>query len=459
MDISHTPSAAPVPAFTVSELNRQVRSLLESAFLKIRVQGEISNFARPASGHWYFTLKDDQAQVRCAMFKNRNLAVRFLPKEGDQVVFTARVSLYEGRGDFQLIGEALEPDGEGRLQQAFEALKAQLHQEGLFSSQHKQPVPIHPRHLGIITSPTGAAVQDILTVLRRRFPALPVTLYPASVQGEEAANTLIQALALAQQHQQADVLIIGRGGGSLEDLWPFNNEALARAVHACKIPVISAVGHEIDFSICDLVADLRAPTPSAAAELVSPDQNTLHQRIDQQQLRLQQHFNQLHTRKALELHHLKQRLKHPGERLKEQARRLRQLQQRLHTALQRQLQTARHRHALLVQRLDHQQPDKQIAQLQQQLLPLYDKLITRIQHQLELTRTRQAQLVTRLNSISPLATLSRGYTILQDSQGHVITHSNQTAAGETLQARLLHGRLICRVESLHPDNPEESPHA
>ena len=267
--MNNTPQGPAV--FTVSQLNRQSKELLETYLHRVQVSGEISNLARPHSGHWYFTLKDQRAQVRCAMFKSRSQYVQFAPKEGDQVLIHASVSLYEARGDYQLIVDKMESAGEGALKMAFEALKARLHQQGYFNPEYKKPLPSHPRHLGIVTSPTGAAVKDIIAVLKRRFPALPISIYPTQVQGEVAAGQIVQAIERANRDALCDVLIVGRGGGSLEDLWPFNEERVAHAIFNSAIPIISAVGHEVDTSISDFVADLRAATPSAAAELVSPD--------------------------------------------------------------------------------------------------------------------------------------------------------------------------------------------
>src|SRR5690606_31569338 len=248
----------------VSQLNRRAKQLLETHLPLLWVEGELSNVSQPSSGHWYFTLKDDQAQVRCAMFRNRNMLVRFKPQQGQQVLLRARVSLYEGRGDYQLIAEHMEEAGAGALQRAYEELKQKLAAEGLFSDDLKQPLPSLPRHIGVITSPTGAAIRDILHVLARRFPAIPVTVLPVAVQGKEAAPQIVKAIQLANRADLFDVLILARGGGSLEDLWPFNEEVVARAIHASKLPIVSAVGHEVDFTIADFVADLRAPTPSVA---------------------------------------------------------------------------------------------------------------------------------------------------------------------------------------------------
>jgi exodeoxyribonuclease VII large subunit len=439
-------------ALSVSELNRQVKSLLESSFMQVRVQGEISNFAKPSSGHWYFTLKDGAAQVKCALFRNKNLRVKFLPKNGDQVVLTAKVSLYEGRGDFQLIGEMLEADGEGLLQQAYEALKASLSKEGLFSTKHKQAIPNHPKHLGVITSPSGAAIHDILSVLKRRFPSLPVTIYPSAVQGAEAATQLKAALSLAQQHKQVDLIIISRGGGSLEDLWPFNDEALARAVFACPIPIISAVGHEVDFSIADLVADLRAPTPSAAAELISPDQDAMRILLDQQTSRLNRQLKELMFRQHQRILHLRQRLRHPGERLKEQQNRLSATEQRLIAAINQHLTKAKHRYSLQGQKISQLHPNSTIEQKRSLLLRYEERLTHLLQQRSEQRRFSLGQLITRLNSVSPLATLERGYAIVQSVNGKVITDAEQVNIGDIVTNRLHKGSFNSHVDAIYLDN-------
>lgn len=450
-------SDRPHHAFSVSELNRQVKSLLESSFLQVRVQGEISNFAKPSSGHWYFTLKDGKAQVKCALFRNRNLRVKFLPKDGDQVVLTAKVSLYEGRGDFQLIGEMLEADGEGQLQQAYEALKAALSKEGLFSNEHKQPIPSHPKHLGVITSPSGAAIHDILSVLKRRFPSLPVTIYPSAVQGAEAALQLKAALTLAQQHKQADLIIIGRGGGSLEDLWPFNDEALARAIFACPVPIISAVGHEVDFSIADLVADLRAPTPSAAAELISPDQDALRILLDQQANRLGRQVKELLFRQHQRVLHLRQRLRHPGERIREQQNKLNTTEQRLLSTINQHLTNAKHRYSLQEQKLKQLHPSSKIEQRRSQLLRHEERLTHLLHQRSDQRRYSLGQLITRLNAVSPLATLERGYAIVQSSKGEVITQTDQINVGDIVTNRLHKGSFNSRVEAIYSEKKPTNP--
>jgi exodeoxyribonuclease VII large subunit len=257
--------------YSISELNSEARVLLEKRFPLIWVEGEISNLARPASGHIYFSLKDEAAQVRCAMFKMHNRLVNFQPKNGQQVLARVRISLYEARGEFQLIVEHMEETGDGALRRQFELLKQKLFEEGLFDEAHKQALPFLPTQLGVITSPSGAAIRDILSVLKRRFPGIPVLIYPVPVQGTEAPQAIVESIHSAAKCQDCDLLILARGGGSLEDLWAFNEETVARAINACPIPIVTGIGHEIDFTIADFVADYRAPTPSAAAEFISPD--------------------------------------------------------------------------------------------------------------------------------------------------------------------------------------------
>lgn len=456
--IKHIPDttgsgAASSRALSVSDLNRQVKSLLEHSFLSVQVVGEISNFARPSSGHWYFTLKDSRAQVRCAMFRNRNQSIGFIPREGDEVVVTARVSLYEGRGDYQLICDRMQPSGLGRLQQAFDELKAKLSREGLFETARKRPLPTHPRHIGVVTSPSGAAIHDILTVLKRRFPGLPVTLYPTAVQGTEAAGQIVKAIELANRHGASDVLIVGRGGGSLEDLWPFNEEIVARAIAASGIPVVSAVGHEVDISISDLVADQRAPTPSAAAELLSPDQQALRQRLNQV-------FNRLQTRMQWRLQQkrqlvtaARQRLRHPGERIRERAQSVDRLEIRLQQATRRYLQLKQTRLQQLKHRLAQTSPDRRLLQLRERIQRLEHRLGQRIKSDLERARLRLAQQSGQLQSVSPLATLERGYAIVQTQTGQAVTSPDQVAIGDRITARVQHGRLNCVVESTDTEIP------
>jgi exodeoxyribonuclease VII large subunit len=442
------------PLLTVSQLNRQAKSLLESHFGFVWVEGEISNFACPSSGHWYFSLKDGNAQVRCAMFRNRNQRVRFTPDNGNAIRLRCRVSLYEGRGEFQLIVEHLEHAGAGALQVAFEKLKASLLAEGLFDPQHKQDLPESVSHLGVITSPSGAAVHDILTVLRRRCPAIEVSLLPVPVQGDEAAQQIASAIERANRwHQQGriqlDALIVGRGGGSLEDLWAFNEEVVARAIAASDLPVISAVGHEVDFSIADMVADHRAATPSAAAELLSPDQREWQQRLLAYESDLLRLVQRRVSSAATNLKHLRQRLKHPGAQLREQVQRLDDMEQRLLLAQRNLLRRHASELALLNSRLNAQNPAVRLRQLMQDGQQLGKRLQVAMEQQLQRSHNRLAHLAQMLDSLSPLATLQRGYAIVTDSSGNVVRNAADVSIGQEVEARLGQGRLgltVARVD-------------
>ncbi|MFT6916697.1 MAG: exodeoxyribonuclease VII large subunit [Motiliproteus sp.] len=438
---------------SVSDLNQQTRQLLEQNFSIIQVTGEISNFACPSSGHWYFTLKDDRAQVRCALFKTRSRFLRYRPKNGDQVLLRAKVSLYEGRGEYQLIGEYLEAAGSGDLQAAFDLLKQKLQTEGLFAAERKRSLPRFPRHIGVITSPTGAAIQDILSVLKRRFPAIPVTLYPAAVQGDEAPQQLCEALDLANRSQLCDLLIIGRGGGSAEDLAAFNNESLARAVFNSPIPIISAVGHETDVSICDFVADAQAPTPSAAAELISPDREQLAAQLQHHQSRMLQLFQHNLRLCQHRMDALRSRLRHPGQRLQEQAQRLDSLELRLRHANTALLVRQQSRLAQLQRRLQAQLPNKHISRLQRQLPQLQQRLTQALNYQLRLLKQRLAEQAHALNAISPLATLDRGYALVTTSDQQLLLSSHQVSLGETLHSRLAQGSVWSQVTAIEPPPP------
>ncbi|WP_415905193.1 exodeoxyribonuclease VII large subunit [Neptuniibacter sp. QD48_55] len=435
-------------AISVSELNRQARTLLERSFLTIQVEGEISNFVRPSSGHWYFTLKDDKAQVRCAMFKNRNQVLSKQPKQGDKVIVRAKVSLYEGRGDYQLICDFLEPAGSGQLQVAFEELKNKLLKEGLFDSKQKQALPEHPKHIGIVTSPTGAAVHDILTVLKRRFPGLPVTIYPTAVQGEDAPQQICKAIILAEAHQVCDVLVVGRGGGSLEDLQAFNNEQVARTLFDCEIPTISAVGHEVDVVITDFIADIRAATPSAAAELVSPDQQELQLRLNQLSLRLKrQQKQQLFTAKQ-QLSNLQSRLRHPGQILKEQAQRLDHVELKLNNQIRRIIAQKQIKYQHLEGRLKAQSPEQLLLRREEQLHSLHQRLKQACQSSLKSQQLKLSSLASQLQTVSPLATLERGYSITKDSDKKVIQSASDVVSGQKIEVQLHKGQLHCSVDEV-----------
>jgi exodeoxyribonuclease VII large subunit len=445
-------------ALSVSQLNRQARTLLESHFDFVWVEGEISNLAAPSSGHWYFSLKDGNAQVRCAMFRGRNQRVRFQPGNGDHIRLRCRVSLYEGRGEFQLIVEHMEQAGAGALQAAFERLKAQLLEEGLFDPERKKPLPDSISHLGVVTSPTGAAIHDILTVLKRRCPAIEVSILPVAVQGEGAAAQIAEAIDRANRWQaegkiRLDALIVGRGGGSLEDLWAFNEEIVARAIAASDLPIVSAVGHEVDFSIADMAADHRAPTPSAAAELLSPDQREQMARLKKLEADLVRLIRRKIADAQTRLDHLRARLKHPGAQLREQSQRLDDLEQRLILAQKNLLARKKGELALLESRLQANSPLPRVQQMQKELGNLQQRLEGAMQAKLHASRNRLAHLAQMLDSLSPLNTLARGYAIVSDSEGKVVTDAGTVQVGAQLEARLASGSIGVTVERV---NLEES---
>ncbi|WP_394004870.1 exodeoxyribonuclease VII large subunit [Luteimonas sp. WGS1318] len=434
---------------TPSQLNILARGLLEDAFPQVVVEGELGNVSRPASGHIYFTLKDARAQVRCALFKPKSQWLRFAPRDGLQVRARGRVTLYEARGEYQLILDTLEEAGEGALRRAFDALKASLQAEGLFEAARKRPLPALPRRLGVITSPSGAAVRDVLSVLGRRFPLLEVDILPALVQGTEAPAQLLRMLQAAAASGRYDVLLLTRGGGSLEDLWAFNDEALVRAVADSPVPVVSAVGHETDFSLTDFAADLRAPTPSAAAELLTPDRIDLLGRTRQ----LQRHVETAQRRALQDRHQRIDRLGLRLQALRPQARldalsvRQDTAMRRLAAAFDRQLQQqrARVRHAAVG--LQAGSPQRRLQALRQQLDALRARPEAALRRRLQRDALQLRGLARSLEAVSPLATIARGYSILQREDGTVVRRIDDVAPGDALQARLTDGRLHVRVES------------
>ena len=436
--------------YSVSELNLTIRTLLESEFPLLWVEGEISNFSQPASGHMYFTLKDSNAQVRCAMFKNRGMYLRFKPANGMQVLIRAKVGLYEARGEFQLVAEHMEEAGAGALQRAFNELKAKLSAQGLFDAARKKELPTLPTKIGVITSPTGAALRDVLSVLRRRFPAIPVIMYPVPVQGEGSAHKIAAALKLASKRKDCDVLLLVRGGGSLEDLWSFNEEIVARAIVACDIPVVCGVGHETDVTIADFAADMRAPTPSAAAELVSPDQARYVQAFARLDLRLQQLMRGLLQQLAQQLDWLKQGLEryHPINRIAEQTFELDELIKRLKQTWQVFFTQQQYQLERLTSRLHNISPQQSIKHSTQHLAALQHRLLRSLPQQLTNKRQQLATLSRTLHAVSPLQTLGRGYAIVSNEQGETLTDSAQVKTGDVIQVRLHKGRLRGRVEDV-----------
>jgi exodeoxyribonuclease VII large subunit len=432
---------------TPSTLNRLVRDLLGDVFPFVWIEGELSNVAKPASGHLYFTLKDSGAQVRCAMFKPKSASLRFRPVDGMQVLLRAKVGLYEPRGEFQLVAESMEPAGEGALQREFEQLKARLDAEGLFAQARKRPLPRYARRIGVITSATGAAVRDVLSVLARRWPLAEVEVLPVPVQGREAPPAIVRMINKASASRRYDVLLLTRGGGSLEDLWAFNDEAVARAIHASAVPVVSAVGHEIDFSIADFVADLRAPTPSAAAEMLVPDAVAIdrHLRQLQQRLRtLQQRKLQAHSQRV---DHLLARLQaqRPQARLARDRERLMHLQSLLTGVLREQGQQRHTRLERLHHRLLAQHPRTRLPLLARRLGEQDQRLRRAIALTLERKQTSIRHIARALHAVSPLATLERGYAIVFDEAGHVLRSVAAIKPGDRLTARLADGELRVKV--------------
>ena len=478
--------------FTVTQLNYSVRHLLEIELGQVWLTGEISNFSQPVSGHWYLSLKDENAQVRCAMFKMKNLRVNFRPQNGMQVLVRASVSLYEPRGDYQLIIESMQMAGDGLLQQQFEALKMKLAVQGFFAQEHKKPIPKFVKQVGIITSPSGAALQDILHILNRRDPSLQIVIYPTLVQGKEATQDIIDTIKLANQRKECDVLIVGRGGGSLEDLWCFNEEAVAYAIYQSELPIISAVGHETDVTIADFVADLRAPTPSAAAELVSRDQqemvrqlqhhlNTVNLAFDRLWVEKLSRFQHLNLRlnaqspaKQLELLHfkltqifdrlqgrleqslklkeqkiaqlfLRVQAKHPSRQLEMQKLHLKQQETQLYKQIEQLFHIKVQQFSLVKQHLDNSALPHRINRQNQHLQQFFQQLSYIIEKRLTKQQQGFHALCTKLDGLSPLKILGRGYSITQNDQQHVITNTKQIAKGDRITTQLADGQILSEV--------------
>jgi len=434
--------------YSVSELNRETKDLLCSHFSFIQVEGEISNLSQPASGHIYFSLKDKRAQIRCAMFKSQLRRLNFTPSNGKQVIISAQVSLYEARGDYQLIADKMQQAGDGDLQLAFEQLKSKLFNEGLFDQSIKQSIPSLPQNIGVITSPSGAAIHDILSVLKRRFPAIPVFIYPTAVQGEAAKHEICKAIEVANQQKQVDIILLARGGGSLEDLWSFNQESVARAIVKSNIPIISGIGHEVDFTIADFVADLRAPTPSAAAENAVPDQqswvnnfraieNQLQQIIQRQLSQYQQSISWLDKR-------LQQQ--HPAQQYQRQSQALDNLDARLQQLIQTKIKHAYHLSNQQNNILQRHNPKNRVLRYQEQLNYLSNRLNNAIKHKFEQLKRKQVAISQTLHAISPLATLERGYTITrQTTSSSILIDSTCLSINDTIETRFARGSVISKI--------------
>lgn len=463
--------SAPPSVLTVSQLNGSVRELLEFNYGRIWLRGELSNVSAPSSGHLYFTLKDDQAQVRAAMFKGARTAARLQqpPQNGQQVLVRARVSLYAPRGDYQLLVEHLEDAGLGALQQAYEMLKARLAAEGLFATERKRPLPANPRGVAVLTSPSGAAVRDILQVLKRRAPSLPVTLIPVPVQGSDAPPAIVAGLTLlkslfeddfrdaqGQRIPPFDVVIVARGGGSLEDLWAFNDEAVVRALADMPVPVVSGVGHEIDFTIADFVVDVRAPTPSAAAELVSPNQQQWREQSKLAKARLLNAWQRDHQRRQLALHVVQRRLRSPARQLLDQRQRLDELELRLTRQLRQLLTQRRERLQQRIIRLNARDPARQLPALAERVSTLQQRAVRAIQQRLLQRQQHLHNLMQRAHSVSPLAVLSRGYAIISSQDGSVLRDATQVRVGDVVRAKLNAGEVSASITAIHATAFENS---
>ncbi|HEY2464720.1 MAG TPA: exodeoxyribonuclease VII large subunit [Steroidobacteraceae bacterium] len=434
--------------YSVSRLNREVRVLLERGFASLWLEAEISNLAKPSSGHWYFSLKDANAQVRCCMFRQRNMLCAFAARDGQKVLVRARIGLYEPRGEYQLVVDHMEDAGLGALKRQFEELSAKLAAEGLFAPERKRALPLIPRRIGVITSPTGAAVRDILHVLARRFAAVPVLIYPVAVQGAAAATEIAAAVRLAGRRAECDVLILARGGGSLEDLWAFNDEALARAIAASPIPIVSGVGHEIDFTIADFAADVRAPTPSAAAEIVVPDGEEWRASLLRLAHRLQRGLLRRVQAQRERLRWLVGRaaLVSPSARLSQQTQRLDDLEQRLFRALRQFLSDRRSALAERRSRLWQLSPAARLRNTAARQAALYARLRAAAHTRLHLARERLSPLVRTLNAVSPLATLDRGYAIVSHVSGVIVRNAAEVGPGTPIEVRLAVGKIRAKVE-------------
>ncbi|MEC8228809.1 MAG: exodeoxyribonuclease VII large subunit [Pseudomonadota bacterium] len=435
---------------SVTTLNRLARNILTSEIGLVWLSAEISNFTRASSGHWYFTLKDNKAQVRAAMFRSANRVVRNPPREGDKVLVRASVGIYEPRGDYQLVVENMEPEGEGQLKLAFEQLKYKLQAEGLFDPSNKQALPSHVKRIGVITSAHGAALHDVLSVLKRRSPATEVIVYPSMVQGEQAAAQLARNIWLANQRQEVDVILLTRGGGSLEDLWCFNNESLAREIARSALPLVSAVGHEVDVTIADFVADLRAPTPSAAAELLSMDQREIQVQVRQLQQQLTRAFNTALQRRAHQVAVLSQRLKsrHPEVMLQQQGQRVDQLTQKMTSLINQQLSRGQTASQWLESRLARQHPAIQLDKIKTQQVYLDQRMKKAMQQRLETHKQKLATLAHLLQSVSPLATMARGYSATLKAD-QAITSITAVKEQDEIISRVSDGEIVSVVTAVH----------
>lgn len=435
--------------FTVSRLNQEVHRIIESGFGTVWLQGELSNFSKPSSGHFYFTLKDSQAQIRCAMFKGHNRRINFAPQSGDAVIVRGKLGLYAARGDFQLIVEHMEPTGEGQLQAAFEATKKKLFNEGWFDQSGKQPLPSAPRSIGVVTSPTSAALRDVLQVLKRRYRQASVVIYPTPTQGAAAAPGIVAAIHKANERKEVDVLLLVRGGGSLEDLWAFNEIQVASAIRSSQLPIVAGIGHEVDITISDLVADVRAPTPSAAAELSTPDMGDLQLRLDHalRQLINNQHKLLRQRKERLAQQNTRLQLRHPNRAISDQIQRIDELLLRLERAWTSRANHQRHRLTTLISRLNFYSPKQAVKRQKTSVAELERRLAIAGQQVQRNARSRFEMLSRSLHNVSPLAVLDRGYAVVKQRDS-VLTNAASVTLGDEISARLANGEIIAVVSAV-----------
>lgn len=434
--------------YRVSELANEMRNLLEMSYASVWIEGELSTLSKPASGHIYFTIKDDEAQIRCAMFRNQAQRLPFSPSVGEKVKIRGKLSVYTARGDLQCIAQSMEKAGEGELNKAFELLKQKLLELGLFDRANKKSLPEYPKNIGIVSSASAAALQDIITTLKRRCPGIPVTLYPSLVQGDNAAPQLVDAIKLANQAQVSDVIILARGGGSLEDLWGFNDETLAHTISESKIPIISAVGHEVDFTIADFVADLRAPTPTAAAELVAPDVDNLMQKLFSiRQRAVRQTVRRIETHAQM-VDAMQYRLIHPSTKIENNRQQLQALAQIMSRNMQQVSSQRKQNLQQLGRRLNPQLISERVTLRRSDLNRAGSSLLKAVHDQTQRRNDQLSNISESLNVVNPLATLERGYSITRDEHNEIVRKASFNLIGTTISIQLGEGRIECDVKEI-----------
>ncbi len=437
--------------YSVSRLNREVRTILETGFPLLWIEAELSNFARPGSGHWYFSLKDEAAQVKCAMFRNKNQLVKVLPANGKQVLVRARIGLYEPRGDYQLIIEHMEEAGDGALRRQFDLLKDKLADEGLFDSAHKKNISTTAIRVGIITSPSGAAIHDILTTLQRRFPMQAIIIYPTPVQGKGACKKIAAAIKKANSRQETDVLIVARGGGALEDLWEFNEEVVARAIYNSKIPIVTGIGHEVDFTIADFVADQRAATPTAAAELISPDRYQQLQKLASIEERFSYLIQKNIQQKQQKVDWLSKRIRHPKEKLNIIKNKLRELNQRNIQNIQNKLIKTHSKVNIFEAKIQQHSPLQRIKQLHLRYKNINDRFQLATTKITSSRKEKLNHLVYTLDAVSPLHTLKRGYAIVKDENNNIIRNVQDLHKKQVIKTEFAKGNVFSTITDINND--------